>query len=103
MRGREEKREREKKGERGRKKREGGEKRCAGKVREYFQRCLGRFSTILCLENLPQHLANDVKGRKEGEWEEKYVHGREKNIFKCAGEGFPQCYLLKTFPSTLKD
>ena len=28
---------------------------------------------------------------------------REENIFKCAGEGFQQCYVLKTFPSTFKD
>ena len=28
---------------------------------------------------------------------------REENIFKGAGEGFQQCYVLKTFPSTLKD
>ena len=60
----------EEKGKRGRKKREKGRKRgkevekrgrweeksCAGKGREYFQRCWGRFSTMLCLENLSQHL-----------------------------------------------
>ena len=40
--------EREKKG-----RRKGEEIDCTGKDREYFQRCLGRFSTMSCLENLP--------------------------------------------------
>ena len=52
-----------KKGKRGRKRvREeekrgrGEEKRCSGKGRKYFLRCWGRFSTVLCVEKLPQHL-----------------------------------------------
>ena len=46
-----------------------------------------------------------MRGReeKEGEGKKKDEQGREENIFKCAGEGFQQCYVLKTFPSTLKD
>ena len=31
------------------------------------------------------------------------MQGREENIFKGAGEGFQQCYVLKIFPSTLKN
>ena len=55
----------EKKRDRGRKRERVEEKSCAGKGREYFQRCWGRFSTMLCLENLPQHLKNERKGRKK--------------------------------------
>ena len=53
-----------KKCERGRKKRErrrkrgerGRNKTFTRKGREHFQMCWGRFSTMLCVENLPQHL-----------------------------------------------
>ena len=31
------------------------------------------------------------------------MQGKGKSIFKGAGEGFQQYYVLKTFPSTLKD
>ena len=31
------------------------------------------------------------------------MQGREESIFKGAEEGFQQHYVLKTFPSTLKD
>ena len=41
--------------------------------------------------------------KKGGEGKKKAVQGREESIFKGAGEGFQQCYVLKTFPSTLKD
>ena len=34
--------------------------------------------------------------------EEKYVRGREENIWKDPGEGFNNVIVLKTFPSTLK-
>ena len=59
---------------------------------------------MLCLENLPQHLKKRGEGKKKGKgkWEEKDAHGREENIFKCAGEGFQQYHVLETFPSTLK-
>ena len=45
------------------------------------------------------------RGEEKGERGEeiKPLQGREENIFKCAGEGFQQCYVLKTFPTTLKD
>ena len=43
----------------------GEEKRCAGKGRKYFQRCWGRFSTMLCLETFPSTLKNEGKGRKK--------------------------------------
>ena len=52
-----------------------------------------------------------MRGREEkGKGEERRGEGKKKdaqvrgeNIFKGAGEGFQQCYVLKTFPSTLKD
>ena len=43
------------------------------------------------------------EGKKEGKGKKKDAQGREENIFKGAGEGFQQYYVLKTFPSTLKD
>ena len=41
--------------------------------------------------------------KKEGEGKKKDAQGSEESIFKGAGEGFQQYYVLKTFPSTLKD
>ena len=62
------------------------------------------FSTILCLENLPQHIKK-MRGREEnrrwkekrGRGEEEKMRGREENIFIGAGEGFQICYVLETF------
>ena len=53
------------KGEEKRLRLRGEEKRCAGKGRKYFQRCWGRFSTMLCLETFPSTLKNEGKGRKK--------------------------------------
>ena len=46
-----------------------------------------------------------MRGREEksGEGKNKDAQVRKENIVKGAGEGFQQCYVLKTFPSTLKD
>ena len=46
-----------------------------------------------------------MRGRaeKRERVQKKDAQVREENIFKGAGEGFQQCYVLKTFPSTLKD
>ena len=46
-----------------------------------------------------------MRGREEkrGEGKKKDAQVRKENIFKGAGEGFQQYYVLKTFPSTLKD
>ena len=41
--------------------------------------------------------------KREREGKKKAAHGREQNIFKGAGESFQQYYVLKTFPTTLKD
>ena len=84
-----------KKCERGRKKRErrrkrgerGRNKTFTRKGREHFQMCWGRFSTMLCVENLP---TLKDEGKK----------GREENIVKGAGAGFQQCYALKPSPAT---
>ena len=84
MRGRAEKRERVQK------------KRCAGKGRKYFQMCWGRFSTVLCVENLPQHLKRwgegkkkEERGRKKRERGRKKMCREEKKIFsKVLGKVF---------------
>ena len=52
----------------------GEEKRCAGKGRKYFQRCWGRFSTMLCLETFPSTLKNEGKGRKKRKRGRKKMH-----------------------------
>ena len=41
------------------------------------------------------------RGEEKGERGEeiKPLQGREENIFKCAGEGFQQCYALKPSPA----
>ena len=39
---------------------------------------------------------------KEGEGKKKDAQGREKHIFKDAGEGFQQCYALKPSPAPWK-
>ena len=44
---------------------EGKKKKERGEGKRYFQRCWGRFSTILCLENLPQHLEKLGEGKKK--------------------------------------
>ena len=46
----------EKRGKGEEKRGEGKKKAVQGKEERNFQRCWGRFSTMLCLENLPQHL-----------------------------------------------
>ena len=70
-------------------------------TRGIFQVIWGRFSR----HNI--HVTSEKRGRgeekKEGEGKKKAVQGREESIFKGAGEGFQQCYVLKTFPSTLKN
>ena len=88
-------RERWRKRERGRKKGRGEEKRCAGKGKKYFQRCWGRFSTMLCLETFPSTLKNEGKGRKRERGRKKRERGRKKmhregkNIFsKMLGKVF---------------
>ena len=66
---------REEKKRRGEEKRgRGEEKRCAGKGRKYFQRCWGRFSTMLCLETFPSTLKNEGKGRKKRKRGRKKMH-----------------------------
>ena len=62
------------------------------------------------MKTFPSTLKDEGKGRKKGKGkkkvervQKKHVQVREENIFKGAGEGFQQCYVLKTFPSTLKD
>ena len=51
-------------GKRGR----GEEKGCAGKGRKYFQRCWGRFSTMLCLETLDKWREGKKKDAQGREW-----------------------------------
>ena len=104
-----EKRERgEEKGKSGRKRGRGEEKRgrgeennCAGKGREYFQRCWGRFSIMLCHETFPGTLKNEGKGRKnrkgkkKGENVKKKMRREGKRIFsnvlgKIFFENLPQ-------------
>ena len=46
----------------------GEEKRCAGKGRKYFQRCWGRFSTMLCLETLEKWREGKKKDAQGREW-----------------------------------
>ena len=89
--GREKGRGEEKKNESGRKKlRTGGKK--------YFQRCWGKFSTMLCLETFPSTLKNEGQGRKKGEMLRKRCARKGKEYFQmCWGR-----FSLTTFPSTLK-
>jgi len=68
-----------KKGE-GKKKKGEGKKRCAGKGRKYFQRCWGRFSTMLCLETFPCTLKNEGKGRKKRERGRKKICRQGKKM-----------------------
>ena len=78
-------------------------RRCVGKVREYFQRCLGRFSTILCLENLPHNLKRLGEGKKKGERGIKNMcGGREENIFKSVVEGFQQFYIFHSIKNKMR-
>ena len=46
----------------------GEEKRFAGKGRKYFQRCWGRFSTMLCLETLDKWREGKKKDAQGREW-----------------------------------
>ena len=61
-----------------------------GKRKIIFPRCWGRFSTMLCLENLPQHLKNVEKGRKKGKGNKKDVW--EGNIIFSKVLGTMLCF-----------
>ena len=53
---------------------------------------------MLCLENLPQHLKNEGKGRKEKGNGKKNMHREGKRIFSNVLEQI----LIKTLPQHLK-
>ena len=68
-------------------------------------------NALLCLENLPQDLKREGKkrrerGRKKRErGRKKMREGKGREYFKRSWGGFSTmpCYVLKTFPSTLKN
>ena len=66
-------------------------------------RCWGRFSTMLCLENLPQHLKKLAEVKKKGTMGRKNMcGGREENIFKSVGEGFQPSYIFHSIKNKMR-